>query len=350
MSFKLMPKAKFPQWVEKLRKTHRVVGPHKKHGQFVFDEIANVDDLEMDYPTTVLPPKKYLLPPQEKLFDFTDGGAQITPNLETTPTVIMGLHTCDLHSIKLLDRVHENGYSDQHYMLRRNNTVLVSIDCLKPCMEESFCKSMGTLNLPEEFDIHLTDLGDDYAVDIGSEKGEALLKSMRSLRTPKEADYDRINRVMSEKWPRFPYRLDFDVTELPDVLNLSQRSSYWGELGNRCLACGMCTKVCPTCYCFNVEDEVDLTTENGTRTRVWDSCQIDQFALVAGGHNFRDSRALRQKHRFFRKGKYQYEAYGLIGCVGCGRCAAACLVHITPVETFNELHKRRKSERVEAGL
>ena len=158
-----------------------------------------------------------------------------------------------------------------------------------------------------------------------------------------------LNQVLTEKWPRFPYRLEFDVTELPDILNLSQKSSYWKELGERCLACGMCTQVCPTCYCFNVSDEADLTLKSGKRIRSWDSCQVEEFALVAGGHNFRKARALRQRHRFLRKGKYQYEAFGMIGCVGCGRCAQACLVHITPVETFNELYRRRQAgEKKEA--
>jgi sulfhydrogenase subunit beta (sulfur reductase) len=342
MSLRIMPKIAFPEWVERLSAEYRVVGPKSKHGQYVFDEIHSADELVIDYPTSVLPPKKYLLPPREELFQFSNQGLQITPSLETTPTVIMGLHTCDMHAIQLLDAVHNTGFADQHYQTRRENTYFVSIECLKPCMKESFCKSMGTLNLPEDFDLHLTDLGDNYAIDIGSEKGRKLIESLDSVYQPTEDDYQRINRVMAEKWPRFEYRLDFDVSELPDVLNLSQRSSYWQELGNKCLACGMCTKVCPTCYCFNVEDEVDLSGDKGTRNRVWDSCQIDQFAEVAGGHNFRETRALRQKHRFMRKGKYQYDAYGLIGCVGCGRCAAACLVDITPVDTFNELHKRRK--------
>ena len=112
----------------------------------------------------------------------------------------------------------------------------------------------------------------------------------------------------------------------------------------------MCTQVCPTCYCFDVTDEVDLTLENGTRVRTWDSCQIDKFAVVAGGHNFRTARAKRQRHRFMRKGKYQYEAYGLMGCVGCGRCADVCIVDITPIKTFNELNKRHRKPQEEPAL
>ncbi len=347
MSFKIMPKTALPEWVEWLQAQYRVVGPKALHGQYVFDEIKTPQELVLDYPTSVLPPKKYLLPQREELFTFNTRTQQSKANITWEPTVILGVHTCDMHALMLLDAVHSTGYKDQHYQARREHTYLVSIECLSPCMEHSFCKSMGTLTVPEDYDLHFTDLGNEYGVDIGSEKGAALLQGFASVWDPTPEDYNRINQVMAEKWPRFSYRLNFDVTELPDLLALSNTSNLWNELGDICLGCGMCTKVCPTCYCFDVTDDVDLSLQNGARTRTWDSCQVDLFALVAGGHNFRSTRALRQRHRFMRKGKYQLEAYKLMGCVGCGRCAAACLVHITPVDTFNELYRRHKQGEVQ---
>ncbi len=336
-----MPKAALPEWVERLCADYQVIGPKPLHNQTLFGPIHSAAELDLDYKTSVLPPKKALLPQREDLLRFKTDGSEIEAVTPDGKTVILGVHTCDMHAIALLDRVFGRGFAEQAYLARRENTTLVSIECLRPCMEQSFCKSMGTLSVPDDFDLHLTDLGEDYAVDIGSEKGAALLEGFAAVREATDADYQRVNQVMSEKWPRFPYRLEFDVTELPSLLSVSYRSVLWEELGERCLACGMCTIVCPTCYCFNVEDEVDFTLSAGRRFRVWDSCQLDQFATVAGGHNFRPTRAARQRHRFFRKGKYQTDAYGLVGCVGCGRCAQACLVHITPVDTFNELYRRR---------
>lgn len=342
---KIMPRDALPRWVDHLlQRSWKVVAPKSMHGQYVFDEVNRGQDVILDYPTSVLPPKKYLLPPREELFTFNARTMEMNAIVEAQPIVILAMHTCDMHAVQLLDKVNNTGYADQHYQARRKATYLVSIECLKPCMEGSFCKSMGTLTAPENFDLHFTDMGDAYAIDVGSEKGEELLEGFANVWDPTDADYDHLNAVMAEKWPNFQYKLDFDVTELPDLLAVSQKSPVWDELGERCLACGMCTKVCPTCYCFDVTDEIDLTLENGTRVRTWDSCQIDKFAVVAGGHNFRTSRALRQRHRFMRKGKYQYEAYGMIGCVGCGRCAAACLVDITPVKTFNALHQLREEK------
>jgi formate hydrogenlyase subunit 6/NADH:ubiquinone oxidoreductase subunit I len=200
---------------------------------------------------------------------------------------------------------------------------------------------MGTLTADEGYDLHLVDMGEAYAVDVSTEAGQELMKNARSV-PGSITDINRLNAVLSEKWPRFPYRLDFDVSDLPSLLNMSMKSPLWNELGERCLACAACTNVCPTCFCFDVKDEIDLNLTSGRRIRTWDSCQLDEFANVAGGHNFRKSRALRQRHRFMRKGRYILESHNYLGCVGCGRCARACLVDITPVGVFNELFRQKE--------
>ncbi len=339
MSFRVISKASLKQFVQALQQDFRVVGPKSVEGQYIFADLESADNLQLDYTQTVIPPKKYLLPQREELAQFKLDGSQLESVFDRQPVVVLGVHTCDLHAIELLDKVFSTTYVDQHYQQRRENVYLIGIECLRPCTKHSFCKSMGTLTAPDNFDLHLTDLGgDEYAVDVGTERGAALLDKYAETRPATDADYRRLNAVLAEKWPRFSYRLDFDVSELPALMRTSYQSPYWEELGKRCLACGSCTNVCPTCYCFNVQDEVDFALSVGKRTRVWDSCQLDEFATVAGGHDFRPSRASRQRHRFMRKGVYQYDAYHLLGCVGCGRCAQACLVHISPVETFNALY------------
>lgn len=341
MSFKVIPKEAFPAWVEQMLAAYRVVAPRAVQDRYVFDVIRSPDEMDLGYTTTALPPKKFLLPQREELLRFDLNSSTIEPVIEAEPTVILGMHTCDLHAVNLLDEVFKGGYTDQHYTARRDSTVIVSLECLSPCTEHSFCKSMGTASFTEGFDLHLTDLGDRYAIDIGTDRGRALAEAMPHITDATDEDYARLNRTLSEKWPRFPYRLEADITELAGLLSVSYDSDLWEELGDKCLACGACTIVCPTCYCFNVVDEVDFTLNAGHRYREWDGCPLTEFALVAGGHNFRKANAARQRHRFYRKGKYQMNAHGMVGCVGCGRCAQACLVGINPVETFNELARRR---------
>jgi len=354
MTLQIITKEALSQLVAALQAAdYRVAGPKPLDRQYVFDDIESPADLHLDYSQTVIPPKKYLLPQREELLSYNTDGSHMEPIFDEQRTLLLGVHTCDLHAIELLDQVMSKGFTDQHYRRRRENTLLISIECLKPCNAHSFCKSMGTLTASEGFDLHLTDLGavsDDpetleYAVETGSPAGEALLSQYAHTRPATEDDLRRLNGVMAQKWPRFPNRLEFDVSELPSLMRTSYDSPLWDELGQRCLSCGACTNVCPTCYCFNVQDEVDLTLSAGQRVRTWDSCQLDEFATVAGGHDFRKSRAQRQRHRFLRKGMYQTDAHGLLGCVGCGRCAQACLVHITPVDTFNTLYRERAGQQ-----
>ena len=336
MSLKILPKEAIPEWIELLVKEYRLVGPKSLKDQYVFADMHSANELDLGYRTSILPPKKALLPQYEDLLTF-DTQETAQTHQDDQPTVILGMHTCDLHAITLLDRVFTQRFTDQHYMTKRENTTIVSIECLKPCTEHSFCKDMGTWTVPEEFDLHLTDIGEVYAVDIGSLKGEALLKGFNQMRESTPEDRKLASRVLSNKWPHFTYKLETDVTNLPNLLAANYKSPVWEEVGAKCLACGMCTLVCPTCYCFNIQDEVEFTLTSGRRFRVWDSCQLDQFATVAGGHDFRNNRASRQRHRFLRKYRYQAIEPGLVGCVGCGRCGQTCIADITPVGVLNEL-------------
>ena len=351
MTLRILPKGAFKTWAARLQERQfRIVGPKAKYGQFVYDEITDLDELVLDYPQTVAAPKRFLLPPREVLFSFNTETMEMHAQIEAEPTVIIGLHTCDMHAIDLIDLVQNTGFADQHYRARRDALYLVSIECLSPCTENCFCKDMETFSAPENFDLHLIDLGTAYAVEVGSEKGEQLLDGCVNVWEPSEAEEAHLNEVMSAKWQRFDFRLDATLSELPEVLGEAAHSVYWDELGDICLACGACTQVCPTCYCFDVTDEIDLTLTEGQRVRTWDSCQIERFAVVAGNHNFRSQLGRRQRHRFMRKGKYQYEAYGKMGCVGCGRCAAACPVNISCIKTFNHLTAEQRTHDEEVTV
>ncbi len=345
MSLRIIKKQDMTTFVAHMMADYRVVGPKAKGPQFVFDQIEDPADLRLDYNTSILPPKKYLQPPKERMIAFKHNGkTTVEPVIEAEPTIILGIHTCDMHAMRVLDEAFSQGYPDAHYLKRRRQTLLIGIECLGPCDEHSFCKSMGTLTVSNGYDLHLTDLGETYAIDIGTEEGKALLEKYAPARPATEADMQQINKVLGAKWPRFPYRLEFDVGELPALMSQAYESQVWDELAEKCLACGTCNLICPTCFCFNVYDEVDLTLQSGERHRRWDSCMLDEFASVAGGENFRTAQAARLRHRFMRKGRYLLKKYDALGCVGCGRCARLCLVDISPVNVFNKLHQAKAKE------
>jgi ferredoxin len=324
---------------------YRVVGPVARGIQYAFDQIEDPADLRLDYNTSILPPKKYLQPQDERMMAFTRSGKPLVEmDIDAPPTVILGVHTCDLHGLRVLDAAFSEGFPDAHYLKRRENTLLVGIECLEPCDEHAFCKSMGTLTATNGYDLHLTDLGETYAVDVGTEAGAALLEAHSEARQAADADMQGLNKVLGAKWPRFPYRLEFDVGELSSIMNQAYDSPVWDMMAEECLACGQCTLVCPTCFCFNVYDEVELNLLDGERRRRWDSCQLDEFARVAGNENFRENQAARLRHRFMRKGRYLLQKYGELGCTGCGRCARSCLVDITPVKLWNGLHSGKFPE------
>ncbi len=339
MSLMILDKGAIAPLVNALMADYRVVGPQAKGPKFAFGPISDPAQLRLDYNITILPPKKVFQPQEERLSTFTRGEEpHVEPVMEAKPTVLLGVHTCDLHAIQLLDKAFSDEHPDAHYLKRREQTVIVSLECLEPCDEHAFCKSMGTLTAGEGYDLHLTDLGAAFAIDVATEKGEQLLSKYGTASETTDADVRRLNEVLGAKWPRFTYRLDFDAAELPAMLSTAYDHPLWAELGDRCLACGSCTNVCPTCYCFNVFDEVNMALTEGERRRRWDSCQLDEFARVAGGENFRKTQAGRQRHRFMRKGKYIYEKFGELGCVGCGRCIRACVANINIVDGFNTIH------------
>jgi len=144
--------------------------------------------------------------------------------------------------------------------------------------------------------------------------------------------------VRDEALAKYKLSLDVSRERLPKLLEDSYDDPYWESRSETCLSCGSCVMVCPTCFCFDVHDDAALNLREGERFRQWDGCVLVDFAKVATGENFRHDKASRFRHRIYRKGKYILERYGKVGCVGCGRCATACLADIaSPVEAFNAI-------------
>jgi len=261
---------------------------------------------------------------------------------EIKPSVILGIHPYDLHALKLLDAVFIGDLVDVNYRARRSATAIIGVDCLNP-WPYSFAASMGTALPPAIFDIWLTDIGDEYLIEIGSDRGADLVKRYLNTRVASEIKMKQRAKLRENSLSKYQLSLDVSPREIAEILGKSWSSPLWEELGQKCFSCGSCTMVCPTCVCFDVRDKMELNQKNGERYRLWDSCMFEGFAKVASGENFRPTGSDRLRHRLYRKGKYMLERWGELGCVGCGRCVHACLVDIaSPVYVYNSLAKEAK--------
>jgi NAD(P)H-flavin reductase/formate hydrogenlyase subunit 6/NADH:ubiquinone oxidoreductase subunit I len=334
----IMDKKNLKSMVASLIGEMEVVGIKSRHGKYVYDRLDGFEELCLDYDVTVMPPTKYLLPAKEVLLKYQAGDKlNIKPVVEESPRAIIGIHPCDIAAIQLLDEVFIATNPDPNYIARRRNTIIVGVDDLNPS-PNSFSPSMGTNLVEKGFDLMLTDIGTAYVVTVGSEKGAELLGKYAKGREPTDKEIAKQKRVREEALARYQVSLDVPRERLPKMLADNYDDPYWESRSETCLSCGSCVMVCPTCFCFDVSDEVALNLQEGERFRRWDGCMLVDFAKVATGENFRHDKATRFRHRMFRKGKYILERYGRVGCVGCGRCKTACLADIAfPLEAFNAI-------------
>jgi sulfhydrogenase subunit beta (sulfur reductase) len=329
-----LPKSKLDYFASVLQAFGEVHAPVERNGKYVFQRVERWSDVRLDYDRTVIPPKKYVLPPREEMFRFDHRGyTPVTEGLDHR-IVLFGVHACDIYGLNIMDEVFDGKYPDPFYQGRRRNLAVIGIDCTPD--EHCFCRSMRADFVDRGFDLFLHDIGDDYLVLIGTALGDDMVLATAPLFTEitreDVAEYKRRSALKQEA-----FMLDVEIRDLPEIFEMEYGSDIWQELGDRCLACGACSMVCPTCYCYDVTDEVELGSTDGVRTRTWDSCLFHTHALVAGGENFRESRASRIKFRFYHKQRGFVAEYGRPSCVGCGRCITACPTYIHIAEVISRL-------------
>jgi ferredoxin len=332
--FRIIPKCEVPDLVRGLASEFEVVGPVAKESTFVYAPIDDPAALRLDYDTTLLPAKQWFFPSSETLMRFRVADNEVVEDeVAVTPRVLFGLHPCDVNSLLLMDNVFLGDRPDPYYKARRDNTLIVGVSCMPN--EYCFCNAWGTDETHWGFDIFLSDIGDDYYASIRSVRGAELVDRYVTGRTICELDTEAFQLRTAEFKAAFTN--DVDTSQLPVLLDAKFDSEIWDELGKLCLGCGACSMVCPTCYCFDVHDELDADQLHGSRVRTWDSCQFKEFAEVAHGFNFRDTRASRVKYRYYHKQWGYLSKFERVLCVGCGRCTRACKAHINPPRVVRAL-------------
>lgn len=339
-----LPKEHLDLFASVLQQFGEVHAPVRKGEGFAFARIDRWSDVVLDYNRTILPPKKYFLPPRETMLRYREGKGYVSEVEDLDREIVLfGVHPCDIYGLNILDEVFGGRYVDPYFRKRRQNIAIVGIDCEPD--EHCFCRSMRADFVDHGFDVFLNDIGDHYLVFVGTARGDDMVLATGPLFESVSAeDVEEYKRRSEAK--RAAFRLDVEIRDLPEIFELEYEAQIWQELGEKCLSCGACSMVCPTCYCYDVVDEVELGKRDGERVRMWDSCLFSTHAAVAGGENFRNSRASRIKFRFYHKQRGFVAEYGRPSCVGCGRCIEACPVNIDIVEVIDRLRGSERKEHV----
>ncbi len=340
---KILSKEDFSEFVNALIKDEawNVIGVKSKGNKFAFGPLESASELRLDYDVTLLPPKKYFFPQRETLFTYNLSNGFSAKNLvESKPSVIIGVHPYDIVALFHMDEIFREMKSDPYYFEKRNSSIIIGVNIQK-MSKWNFSPFMGCATVDFGYDLMLTDLGNRYAISVGSQKGgELLSKYSTNLTNALARDIQLVGQKKREIVNMSQQKFDFPPEMIPQLLKMTyEESGFWEEHSEKCLACGSCVLVCPTCYCFDVKDNPDLALEHVERVRTWDGCLLEDFAKIASGENFRSTRPTRYRHRYFKKGKYLFDRFGFISCVGCGRCGSNCLPNIAnPVDLFNDMY------------
>ena len=317
-----------PAFVSHLTGQRTVYAPHRKgRVSFSFEKVDDPDAVVLDYPRTMHSVKKFFLPPREELlvFDLEKNTCE-SPELPTHEPIFLGVHSYDIAAVGRLDYNFTVGQPEKNYLARREGAVFIGVGFEPDSFH--FAGSVGIR--PDDntgSDIFLTKCLDGYVVEVLTRTGQALVEGF-------DMPAHDAGRPATGNYQQHIY---LPQAKLGEVMERSYDNPVWEETAEKCVGCGTCNIVCPTCYCFNVEEEVDVTLKHGTRDRTWDGCMLRGFSEVAGGEVFRESLASRQRHRVFRKFKYISDETGQPWCVGCGRCTAYCTAGISIVNIVNRL-------------
>lgn len=298
--------------------------------QVSFQPIASEEDIRLDYGNSTVPPTEILMPQSETMFQYKKRGSEVdlAYAVDETKRTIFGIRPCDVHSLRMMDRVFGGTYPDPYYLTRRQNTTLISLMCSHPD-SSCFCSSFGTgPDLDGEgagADLHLVDLGDTFYVRVFSERGQQIIETCSALFAP-ASDAHRQAASDAAAQATSAIARSLDTEGLSEAMSGMFDSSYWDKISRKCLACGACTYLCPVCYCFDVTDT--CSQANGERVRCWDACTYRSFALLSGGHNPRPTIKEGYRQKMYHKFNYAVERYGEPLCVGCGRCLDSCPVNL----------------------
>ncbi|PRR70226.1 Anaerobic sulfite reductase subunit A [Moorella humiferrea] len=322
-------KDKLPELLKAWAINAAVFVPQEKGGTRVFQPWDGQPSLTLDGGNTLEPPKDLFFPRTETMYRYEVQGKEA--GVTEIPTfdgkmVLVGVRSCDARSFLIMDDVFlTKGYVDEFYRRRRENTRVVALACTQNA-PTCFCTSFGIdPGRAEGVDVQMWPVADGYLLEPITAAGRELLDQAGELLTATD----------TAPPPAAVPGLVVDVTGVTEKLQGMFEHPYWTAVSRKCLGCGACTYLCPTCHCFDIQGE--NRGNSGYKFRCWDSCMFSEYTRMAGGHNPRPSKKERLRNRFLHKLQYFPERYGKFACVGCGRCLDRCPVNVDITRVIREV-------------
>ena len=335
------------------------IGPRVKNNSLVYEPIEGLDDLPQGYSTDQKPGhfrlvhekhshyfdiipgahswKQFLFPSLMELFTLhkkSKGWETITAQMDAPKYAFIGVRACELNAIHIQDNIFmRSDFTDPIYRKRRTRVFIISVNCTRPT-GTCFCTSTGTgPRIKEDYDLNLTELDDLFVLNIGSEIARRLLTGI-PFEDASGYILTNVEHKLSQAEQQMRRRLD--TSDLPELILNHLDNPYWTEIGKRCLSCASCTQVCPTCFCWDAQDQMSLDGNMTKRARVWDSCFNPGYSYQAGG-NTRPTIYSRYRQWLSHKFGTWQQQFETLGCVGCGRCITWCPAEIDITEEINAL-------------
>jgi len=288
------------------------------------------------YRNTTVPPKELMFPETETLFRYRLGKEEIEPKVPDAGAkrAVVGIRPCDAQAYSIVEKLYNWDFPDPYFNARREATTLVGLACADPCAN-CFCTSMGGGPASEDdVDALLFDLGDSFYLKTVTGKGEKLAEAVSgAMEKAGDAEKKAAEKQAGEAEGKIMRSLDHEG--IPEKLPSLYDHPFWEQFSDRCLSCGICTFLCPTCHCFDIQDEVEVF--DGRRARMWDSCMFPEYTVHTSGHNPRPTRKERTRNRVSHKYSYFRERFDVIACVGCGRCINYCPVNIDLLDILEKV-------------
>ncbi len=338
-------KSEFSEFIKNLQKNYSVFAPVTDGKATAFKKIKSADDINNKILNTKRSPKEIFFPQSEVLFQYTERGMEV-PKREEKPFAIWGMRNCDTKSLLMLDNVFgeahqmpkKDMYKDPYWKEKYDNCLVFNLACNEP-LSTCFCNWFGGGPFDKTgSDIFVVETDDSYIFEAVSDKGKKFLKEFK---TAEEISDKEIKKIEKLKETAESY-----LAEKQDVSSLFSKTKeiwdepIWDEIAAKCVNCGACAFVCPTCHCFDVSDEGK--GNKGKRIRLWDSCMFAIFTKEASGHNPRSQSTQRVRQRVMHKYNYFMDNYDEHLCTGCGRCVVVCPVNLDIREVIKKILDYKK--------